>query len=114
MDFNACRVAYTTFVLESGASLPEAQKLARHADPKLTANIYARVRDDRLHEVSESVGLMVLGDEKCAIRVQQIAVGAEGFVQPIEKQGGCTNPNEWRRRESNPRPRILPSGRLRV
>ena len=62
--------------LFSNAALPEAQKLARHADPKLTANIYARVRDDRLHEVSESVGQMVLGDEKCAIRVQRVAVRA--------------------------------------
>lgn len=108
VDFHACRVAYTTFLFESGASLPEAQKLARHADPKLTANIYARVRDVRLQEVSESVGKIVLQDdvrgEKCAIRVQRIAAGAEGFVQPIDKQGGCTNPNEWRRRESKPIP----------
>jgi len=59
VDFHACRVAYTTFVVESGASVKEAQALARHSDPKLTMNTYAKARDARLKNLAESVGSMV-------------------------------------------------------
>ncbi|MCZ7645688.1 MAG: tyrosine-type recombinase/integrase [Planctomycetota bacterium] len=55
LDFHALRVTYTTFLFDVGASLKEAQHLARHSDPNLTANIYARVRDERLHWVTEKV-----------------------------------------------------------
>ena len=56
VDFHALRVAYTTFVIESGANIKEAQTLARHATPDLTINVYAKVRNERLHEVAEAVG----------------------------------------------------------
>lgn len=56
LDFHACRVAYTTFVFDAGATVKEAQALVRHRDPNLTANVYGRTRDERLHEVAENVG----------------------------------------------------------
>lgn len=55
-DFHSCRVAYVTFVLEAGASVSEAQALARHATAGLTLNTYARTRNDRLSQVAELVG----------------------------------------------------------
>ncbi len=50
VDFHACRVAYITFVIESGANIKEAQVLARHKTPDLTMNVYGRVRQDRLRD----------------------------------------------------------------
>jgi integrase len=55
-DFHSCRVAYVTFVLEAGASVSEAQTLARHATAGLTLNTYARTRNERLSQVAELVG----------------------------------------------------------
>lgn len=56
LDFHACRVAYVSWVVEAGASIKEAQSLARHQTPGLTLNTYARARNERLAEVVEAVG----------------------------------------------------------
>jgi hypothetical protein len=56
VDFHACRVAYITMLFENGATLKEAQELARHITPHLTTNVYARVRDERLAGLVEQVG----------------------------------------------------------
>ena len=61
IDFHSWRVAFVSFVLESGASMKEAQTLARHATPDLTMNICARTRETRLAEVAERVGGRLLG-----------------------------------------------------
>ena len=60
LDFHASRVAYTNLVLDSGASVREAQELLRHSTPQLTMNVYGRARSDRLYEVAEQVGKVVL------------------------------------------------------
>lgn len=64
LDFHALRVAYTTFVFDAGANAKEAQTLARHTDPKLTLNIYARARDNRLAELAEAVGAHIQPSSK--------------------------------------------------
>ncbi len=56
VDFHALRTAYTTLLVESEATLKEAQSLARHSDPRLTMNVYAKARTDRLQEVAQTVG----------------------------------------------------------
>jgi len=56
VDFHALRVVYATLVIESGATLKEAQLLLRHSNPTLTMNIYAKVREGRLNEVAKEVG----------------------------------------------------------
>ncbi|OGV52428.1 MAG: hypothetical protein A2X45_01135, partial [Lentisphaerae bacterium GWF2_50_93] len=48
IDFHGCRVAYVTFVLNAGATVKEAQSLARHSNPSLTMNVYARTNKGRL------------------------------------------------------------------
>jgi integrase len=64
LDFHALRVTYVTLLLHAGAYIKEAQSLARHSDPKLTMNVYARVLPGRLIEVVEAVGRPVLGDRE--------------------------------------------------
>ncbi len=78
IDFHAARTAFITFLFESGASLKEAQSLARHSTPTITANTYARTRPERLADVTEKVGEAVLGDPDRAECVPQRVAGAEG------------------------------------
>ena len=59
LDFHALRVTYVSLVLEAGASVKEAQSLARHSNPDLTLNVYGRARYERLAEVTESVGAIL-------------------------------------------------------
>jgi len=61
LDFHSLRVAYATFVIESGASVKEAQTLLRHSTPDLTMNTYARVRSGRLNDLTEQLGKIVSG-----------------------------------------------------
>ncbi len=43
VDFHALRATFITLLVKSGASVKEAQELARHSDPKLTLNTYTRL-----------------------------------------------------------------------
>ena len=60
LDFHACRVAFITYVLEAGATVKEAQVLARHSTPILTMNTYARAKDSRLTDLTEKVAERLL------------------------------------------------------
>ncbi len=77
LDFHAARVAYTTFLFECGASIIEAQALARHSSPVMTANVYGRTRRERLAEVAEKVGAAALPIPERAICVPEKDAGAE-------------------------------------
>ena len=79
-DFHACRVAYVSFVIEAGATVKEAQSMARHSNPDLTLNVYARAKEERLSELAEKVGDMAFSGKKRAPLVHQVAAGAEGFA----------------------------------
>ena len=78
LDFHGLRVAYISFVLEAGASVKEAQALARHSNADLTLNTYARARDERLSEITERVAKTALLSEKCAHSVHAEATGTAG------------------------------------
>lgn len=52
LDFHALRVTFATLVVESGASVKEAQTMLRHSNPTITMNTYAKVRPGRLNEVA--------------------------------------------------------------
>ncbi len=66
LDFHALRIAFVTLVFEAGASPVEAQKLARHATPQLTMNLYARARDSRLSELAKKARKAYLPKKKNA------------------------------------------------
>ncbi len=42
-DFHSLRHSYVTLLIKSGASVKVCQELARHADPKLTMNVYTHL-----------------------------------------------------------------------
>lgn len=57
VDFHALRVAFITLLFEVGNASPkEAQELARHSTINLTMNVYTRTRDERLKNVTETLG----------------------------------------------------------
>jgi site-specific recombinase XerD len=71
VDFHALRVAYITFVVESGADIKSAQTLARHSTPALTLNIYARARQERLAEIADSVGNLLTPAHKTRLSPEE-------------------------------------------
>ena len=77
VDFHSLRVSYTSFVIEAGATVKEAQSLARHSTPDLTMNIYAKARPGRLHEVAQKVGKMLESEPDYAECRTKLAAGAE-------------------------------------
>jgi len=58
--FHALRTSFVTLTYEAGATHKEAQALARHSTPQLTANTYGRTRDERLANITEKVAETVL------------------------------------------------------
>jgi integrase len=85
IDFHALRITYTTLVIEAGANFKEAQTLARHATPELTANAYGRTRMSRLQNLAEAVWAAVGVPPECQTSVKRAAAGAEGVdVSPLE------------------------------
>ena len=83
VDFHGCRVAYVTLLENAGAGVKETQSLARHATPDLTFHLYARTRDERLSELAEAVGAVVMPSEGIPLaqrRMERQASGAEVFT----------------------------------
>ena len=87
-NFHCLRVTYTSAVLTAGASVKEAQSLARHATPQLTMNLYGRTEDARLSKIAEAVGQSVLPEpESVHTVVHRQAAGAEGARHiPFDKK----------------------------
>jgi integrase len=77
--FHSSRHTFCTLLQESGAMQVEAQRLMRHTDPKLTANIYSHARKDRLQAVAEAIGNKAVFVEKYAPTMHAKAAGAESL-----------------------------------
>jgi integrase len=75
LDFHALRTTYITFLLESDANVKEAMVLARHSTPDLTLNTYARTREKRLSEITETVAGKIL-DAKRSVGKEENITGA--------------------------------------
>jgi len=83
-DFHALRHTAITLAGECGATVKEMQTFARHSDPRLTMNTYARVRQHRKSELAERLGEVLdlakkdvsIVKERATI-VHALAAGAE-------------------------------------
>jgi integrase len=115
LDFHSLRVTYTSFVIEAGATVKEAQSLARHSTPDLTMNVYAKTRPGRLHEVAAKVGRMIEDTPDYAHCRTRLAVGAElQSLNSLQSKDLRAEKEWWRRGELNPRPVALRRRLLRV
>ena len=72
LDFHAVRLAYINLVIEAGATVKEAQTLARHATPQMTMGVYGRTREERLHQVVEHVATVLQGETQRAHSVLSV------------------------------------------
>jgi hypothetical protein len=68
-DFHALRHSFVTMLHGAGADFEEIRLLARHAARGLTDGTYLHVRVDRLQELVESVGRMVLPEAQAGAAV---------------------------------------------
>jgi integrase len=57
-------LTYATLLARAGVSLVQAQRLMRHSDPKLTANIYTRLRLDDGHAAVARIDLTAEGPRR--------------------------------------------------
>jgi len=131
LDFHGLRVSFVTLAVEVGANIREAQTLARHSTPELTANVYAKTRDARLAELAESIGERVLSGHECATSVHRKPIEAtvlnakllpEGNLGENQENGGGgirTPVPRWfrisiymRSRSIESSPRVAPNDRL--
>ncbi len=104
VDFHALRVTFVSRLVESGASVKEAQALARHANPDLTMNVYAKTRSEKLQRTAEGIGRTLLGQDGNTTRTQREGeTSGPDATNPSDK-AIYNNKKWWRRRESNPRP----------
>jgi integrase len=77
VDFHALRTTFVTLVAEAGANVKELQTMARHSTPELTANVYARTRNERLSELVEKIAENIVSTKKCATGVHLKYVESE-------------------------------------
>ncbi len=110
--FHALRTSFVTLTYECGATHKEAQELARHGTPGLTANTYARARRERLATIAEKTGETVLSG---ANMVHPTGAGVtQETPKYLPQQALMANTNEWRRGDSNPRPEMFQDKHLRA
>ena len=111
--FHALRTSFVTLTYEAGATHKEAQELARHATPELTANTYTRVRNERLAGITERVADAVLSPNLGAHLVHEAKPLLSGdLAKPLSFQELTSDMGQWRRGDSNPRPEMFQDKRL--
>lgn len=71
IDFHSLRNVCVSNIIEAGATVKEAQSLARHSTPNLTINTYARASQKRLAELAEKASENMRITQKCATGVLQ-------------------------------------------
>ena len=106
--FHALRTSFVTLTYEAGANHKEAQALARHSTPHLTANTYGRTRNERLAEVAEIVADRVLLGQVGANMVHEAKDYPDVKNDKSLKDKALTlKSRDWRRGDSNPRPEMF-------
>lgn len=110
--FHALRTAFVTLTYECGATHREAQELAGHKTPGLTANTYGRTRSERLATIAEKVGETVLSG---ANMVHPAEVGVTPHTPKyLPQKALMASEIQWRRGDSNPRPVMFQDKHLRA
>ena len=108
LDFHCLRGTFITLVDKSIVSVKEGMSLARHSSPRLTFGVYAKTESDRLAEVVEKVAQALRPAQDYALCRTKKAAGAEGLDVIAINVKLLQATNNWRRGESNPRPRAFP------
>jgi len=59
IDFHALRATFATSLARADVPLTQTQRLMRHSDPKLTANVYTDLRRDPVNDCAKTLELVV-------------------------------------------------------
>lgn len=105
VDFHSLRVTFITSIVENGADIKEAQELARHCNPNLTMNVYAKARKENLAALVEKYAstFSIKRDiVKCLSSEDEEGDGDDAI--PLSDKDLSDIEEWWRRRDSNPRP----------
>jgi integrase len=90
VDFHALRTTYINLMIASGATVPEAQELARHRTAALTIGVYGRSEERRLHHLVMTAATTILPEGECVPDVHAQVVGSEdGQVYQGDRAGGA-------------------------
>ena len=81
-DFHSLRVLFISRVVASGASMKEAQTLARHSTPVLTMNVYSRASLLDVAGAVEGVGEMLTRQPSRPEPQEMRATGTDGRQEP--------------------------------
>ena len=102
LAFHALRTSFITFTYEVGATHKEAQELARHATPGLTANTYARTRNERLIGITDRIAEKVFSGDFGAPVVHETGVSVTPEAHKcLPEQALTASEIQWRRGDSN-------------
>jgi integrase len=106
--FHGLRTSFVTLAYEAGATHREAQELARHSTPGLTANRYGRTRNERLAGITERSAETVLSGQIGANLVHETKLDITAQVGKFLPGQLLTAVSaQWRRGDSNPRPEMF-------
>jgi len=93
VDFHSLRTTHVNLGIELGFDVKTAQTLARHENPRLTMNVYARANADRLRAAVEALGAAIDTAESRIIQrddkrpVPRLAAGAENARNLVSAKG---------------------------
>ena len=90
-DFHSLRVLFISRVVASGASMKEAQTLARHSTPVLTMNVYSRASLLDVAGAVEGVGEMLTRQPSRPEPREMRATGTDGGREPAAKSDHCSD-----------------------
>jgi len=82
VDFHALRTTSINLLIAQGATVPEAQTLARHRTAALTIGVYGRAHDTRLATLVEDVATAIVPATQRAPRVHAQVMGVPPLAQP--------------------------------
>jgi len=101
VDFHSLRVTFITSMVEAGADIKETQELARHCNPNLTMNVYAKARKENLAALLDKVASsfpMQRKFVKCLSNEEKEGDGDEAISPTDIDLDGVEE--WWRRRDS--------------
>src|SRR5229473_4898953 len=99
MRFHDLRGTTATLLARAGAPLVVAQRILRHSDPRLTANVYSRVD---LGDLRDGINRIAIpADSVAPSQTPSQGVTLQGFVATLSPGGGSPE-NEGREPSKNP------------
>lgn len=100
VDFHSFRVVFITRVIEAGATVKEAQTLARHSTADLTLNVYAKTSPQRLTDLAEKISENMEDNKACTPGVPEQVSRHKGKDKKALKSNKMDGDEQWWRKRT--------------